>query len=224
MVLSEAYRRDSRVTNDRDPSNRWLSRGPRVRLTAEQLRDQALAASGLLSRKMYGKSVMPWQPDQVWQTVYSDERWQTSAGEDQHRRGVYTFMKRTSPYPSVMMFDGSSREVCLVQRVRTNTPLQALVTLNDPVFTEAALHLAETSKGTVLDRIRTMYKRVVFRDCPEEKLAVLGELYLQARERYSKDPESAARFINCKSSDPGEAALGVVALAVLNLDEVLTKE
>lgn len=224
MVLSEAYRRDSRVTNDRDPSNRWLSRGPRVRLTAEQLRDQALAASGLLSRKMYGKSVMPWQPDQVWQTVYSDERWQTSAGEDQHRRGVYTFMKRTSPYPSVMMFDGSSREVCLVQRVRTNTPLQALVTLNDPVFTEAALHLAETSKGTVLDRIRTMYKRVVFRDCPEEKLAVLGELYLQARERYNKDPESAARFTDCKSSDAGEAALGVVALAVLNLDEVLTKE
>ncbi len=173
---------------------------------------------------MYGKSVMPWQPDQVWQTVYSDERWQTSAGEDQHRRGLYTFMKRTSPYPSVMMFDGSSREVCMVQRVRTNTPLQALITLNDPVFTEAALHLAETSKGSVLNRIREMYKRVVFRECPEDKLAVFGELYLQAHGRYSNDPESAARFTSCSSSDPGEAAMGVVALAILNLDEVLTKE
>lgn len=167
---------------------------------------------------------MPWQPDQVWQTVYSDERWQTSPGEDQHRRGIYTFIKRTSPYPSVMMFDGSSREVCMVQRVRTNTPLQALVTLNDPVFTEAALHLAEGTKGTVTDRIRKMYRGVVFRDCPDEKLLVLGDLYLQAHAKYGSDPESAARFTNCRSVEPREAAMGVVALAILNLDEVLTKE
>ncbi|MFM9074286.1 MAG: DUF1549 domain-containing protein, partial [Bacteroidota bacterium] len=137
MVMSGTYRQDSRITGDQDPSNRWLSRGPRIRLNAEQVRDQALSVSGLLSDKMYGQGVMPYQPDRVWQSVYSGETWEKSQGEDQYRRAVYTFQKRTSPYPSMMMFDGSSREVCVVQRVRTNTPLQALVTLNDPVFIEA---------------------------------------------------------------------------------------
>ena len=225
IMLSEAYRRDSRVTDDGDPSNRWLSRGPRVRLSAEQLRDQALSVSGLLSTRMYGPSVMPWQPDRVWQTVYSGEYWQTSSGENRNRRAVYTFLKRTSPYPSVMMFDGSSREVCVVQRVRTNTPLQALVTLNDPVFTESAVHLAGSVKGSgALDRIRSMYRRVLYRPCPDDKLLKLGDLYTEAYRRYSADRVAAARFLDCRTDDPREAALGVVALAILNLDEVLMKE
>src|SRR5690606_14631068 len=127
---------------EKDPGNAYYARGPRFRLSAEQIRDQALAVSGLLSDKMYGPSVMPYQPEGVWMSVYSGESWQTSPGEDQHRRGVYTFIKRTSPYPSYMTFDASSREVCLVDRITTNTPLQALTTLNDPVYMEASVHLA----------------------------------------------------------------------------------
>ena len=226
LVLSSTYKRDSRIVNDQDASNKWLSRGPRIRLTAEQLRDQALSVSGLLSSKMYGPSVMPYQPDRVWQSVYSSERWETSSGEDKNRRAVYTFMKRTSPYPSAVMFDASSREVCVVQRVRTNTPLQALVTLNDPVFMEAATELAaqsESEKSTVR-QIAGMYKRAMFRDISPDKLEALVNLYGEAFETYRNDPEAAQKISACKSSDPRRAAKNVVALAILNLDEFLMKE
>src|SRR5690606_28966627 len=113
------------------------------RLNAEQIRDQALAVSGLLSDKMYGPGVKPHQPEGIWQTVYNGQSWKESEGEDAHRRGIYTFLKRTSPYPSFITFDAASREVCLSRRIVTNTPLQALVTLNDPVYLEAAYYLAE---------------------------------------------------------------------------------
>src|SRR5690606_7318746 len=118
------------------------ARGARVRLSAEQIRDQALALSGLLSHKMYGPSVMPWQPDGLWNSPYSSSKWVTSKGEDQYRRALYTYWKRTAPYPSMVTFDGASREFCSVQRIRTNTPLQALVTLNDSVYLESAKHFA----------------------------------------------------------------------------------
>ena len=145
MVMSATYRQDSHITEElqeKDPVNRLLARGPRVRLSFEQVRDQALAVSGLLSDKMYGKSVMPYQPAGIWNSVYSSEHWKESEGEDHYRRSVYTYTKRTSPYPSMMMFDGSSREVCVSRRIRTNTPLQALVTLNDSSFVVAARNLA----------------------------------------------------------------------------------
>jgi len=226
IVLSGTYRQDSRIRDDRDPSNRWLARGPRVRLTAEQLRDQALAVSGLLSTKMYGKSVMPYQPDNVWQTVYSGESWILSTGEDRYRRALYTFSKRTSPYPSAMMFDGSSREVCVVQRVRTNTPLQALVTLNDPVFTEAAVALADaTGRNESLSKgISAMFNKALLREVKPEELQSLLGVYINAYEKFLSDPVAAGSFTGCIPGDPKLAALGVTGLAILNLDEFLMKE
>jgi hypothetical protein len=190
------------------------------------LRDQALAVSGLLSTKMYGKSVMPYQPDNVWQTVYSGESWILSTGEDRYRRALYTFSKRTSPYPSAMMFDGSSREVCMVQRVRTNTPLQALVTLNDPVFTEAAVALAETTgrNESVSNGISAMFTKALLREAKPEELQSLLGVYIKAYEKFLSDPVAAGSFTGCSPGDPKLAALGVTGLAILNLDEFLMKE
>jgi hypothetical protein len=145
MVMSATYRQSSAASAallERDPRNRLLARGARFRLDAEVVRDQALAASGLLSKKMYGPPVMPWQPDGIWTVVYNAERWMTSDGEDRYRRGLYTFLRRTSPYPSMITYDAPSGEVCTVRRIRTNTPLQALASLNDPVSMEAAQRLA----------------------------------------------------------------------------------
>jgi hypothetical protein len=146
IVTSQTWRRSSSV----DPSaleidrwNRWLARGPSFRLSAEAIRDSALATAGLLSTKRFGPSVMPYQPDGVWSIVYSGDRWQTSPGEDAHRRSLYTFWRRTSPYPAMTTFDAPSREFCVVKRSRTNTPLQALVTLNDPVFVECTRALGQ---------------------------------------------------------------------------------
>ncbi|MCP5116022.1 MAG: DUF1553 domain-containing protein, partial [bacterium] len=146
IVMSATYRQASDVGPElleRDRFNRLLARGPRVRLDAEMVRDQMLAASGLLSKKMYGPPVMPLQPDGVWQVVYNRDRWETSSGEDRYRRAVYTLWRRTSPYPAAMTFDAPSAELCTMRRIRTNTPLQALVTLNDPLSIEAARHLAD---------------------------------------------------------------------------------
>ncbi|HEY2839258.1 MAG TPA: PSD1 and planctomycete cytochrome C domain-containing protein [Pirellulales bacterium] len=145
IVTSATYRQSSRVTpelSERDPRNRLLARGPRARVEAEMVRDVALAASGLLSRKIGGPSVFPPQPEGIWTQQYSGEQWTTSSGEDRYRRGLYTFWRRTSPYPTFMSFDAPSREACVVRRSRTNTPLQALATLNDPAFVEAARALA----------------------------------------------------------------------------------
>src|SRR5690606_21471557 len=146
IAMSGTYRQSS-VNNamlyNLDPGNSLYARGPRTRLSAEQIRDQALAVSGLLSDRMYGPSVMPPQPEGIWQTVYNGDNWSESQGEDKYRRAVYTYLKRTSPYPSFLTFDAGSREVSTVRRTVTNTPLQALVTLNDPVYLEAAHHLAK---------------------------------------------------------------------------------
>ena len=127
---------------ERDPYNRLFARGPRVRLEAEMIRDATLAASGLLSAKMFGPSVFPLQPDGIWNMPYNSDKWTVSQGEDRYRRSLYTFWRRTSPYPSFMTFDATSREFCTVRRVRTNTPLQALTLLNDPASFEAARALA----------------------------------------------------------------------------------
>src|SRR5919199_4185822 len=145
IVPPAAYRQSSRVTPEllkRDPNNRLLARGPRFRVEAEMVRDQALAASGLLSKKMYGPSVMPPQPDGLWKSAYNGAKWVTATGEDRYRRGLYTYVKRTAPYPAMTTFDGPHREICTIRRVTTNTPLQALATLNDEAFVEMAQAVA----------------------------------------------------------------------------------
>lgn len=230
IVMSATYQQDSHVTPEhleKDPYNRFLTRGPRVRLSAEQVRDQALAVSGLLSKKMYGKSVMPYQPEGIWNSVWSGEYWKKSEGEDQHRRGVYTFHKRTSPYPSMMMFDGSSREVCLSRRIRTNTPLQALVTLNDSVFFEAATHLAKrmsANEKQVNDQISKGYKTLMLREISKEKLTVLRDFYDEALAAYQMDKKAAEELTKDKTTTPHRAAMILVANAMLNLDEAIMKE
>ena len=233
MVMSATYRQQSSASPEllaKDPFNKLLARGPRVRLSAEQVRDQALAVSGLLSDKMFGPSVMPAQPDGIWQSPYDGASWKQSTGEDAHRRAMYTYWKRTAPYPSMVTFDSPSREFCQIRRLRTNTPLQALVTLNDPVYVEAAEHLAEFmyAQGKTPDaRIRAGFRRVTLRQPPPRKLAVLTRLYRSAEQHYRQHPDEMRQLLMtnpCETVTPQIAALTLTANTMLNLDEVVTKE
>ncbi|WP_375583993.1 PSD1 and planctomycete cytochrome C domain-containing protein [Cyclobacterium xiamenense] len=230
LVLSGTYRQSSissALLHQKDPNNQWYARGPRFRLSAEQIRDQALAATGLLSNKMYGKPVMPPQPDNVWQTVYNGESWKTSEGEDRYRRAVYTFLKRTSPYPSFISFDAGSREVCTIDRTVTNTPLQALVTLNDPVYQEASYQLAlRMQQSGDEDPISWAYEKLLLQPISAEKHRYLRELQQFAEEDFAQDSQAMEdwlQFAPKAEKDPELAALAVVANALLNLDEFLTK-
>lgn len=229
IVLSATYRQDSHVSEmlqERDPQNRLLARGPRVRLSFEQLRDQALAVGGLLSNRMHGPSVMPYQPAGIWSSVYSSAKWKESEGEDKYRRSVYTYIKRTSPYPSMMMFDGSSREVCTSRRVRTNTPLQALVTMNDSSFLVVARHLAPAMVAhsqSVSEQIDAGYERIMFRKMPASKRSVMERLYTEALGFYKAHPSEADKLMAKKAARPESAAMTVVASALLNLDETIVK-
>ncbi|WP_428668161.1 DUF1553 domain-containing protein [Runella sp.] len=231
IVLSATYRQSSAVTPEKlekDPYNKWLSRGARVRLTAEQVRDQMLSVSGLLSRKMYGKSVMPLQPDNIWLSPYDGAKWQLSAGEDRYRRALYIYWKRTAPYPSMVTFDAPSREFCQVRRLRTNTPLQALVTLNDPVYLEVAHCFSENITAQYhqpQQQIREAYRRLTYQTISPKRLQVLMKLYQQSLVEYRKDPLSVKKLLaNDGSANPELAALTVTTNAMLNLDEVVTKE
>ena len=230
MVMSATYRQDSRSIPEvleKDPSNRLHARGARFRLSAEQIRDQALQVSGLLSSKMYGPGVMPYQPAGIWQSVYSGYTWTQSKGEDQYRRGVYTFIKRTSAYPSMMMFDGGSREVCLSRRIRTNTPLQALVTLNDSVYVEASRYLSKrmiASGKSSTEQIKAGYQMLTFRDISSEKFDILLKLYGEAVAKFDKDADACKKFTGAPKPNPELGGMTVVAMALLNLDEVVNKE
>lgn len=233
IVLAGTYRQSSISSpelHEKDPQNKWYARGPRFRMSAEQIRDQSLAVSGLLSSRMYGKGVMPPQPDNVWQTVYNGESWTTSEGEDRYRRALYTFLKRTSPYPSFISFDAGSREVCTINRTVTNTPLQALVTLNDPVYLEAAFHLATAMKNLYPNdpqkAIAYGYEKALYIPIPPAKLEALKELYKYAEEGFNANSEDMDDFLSFSEDNeksPALAALMVVANAILNLDEFLTK-
>jgi hypothetical protein len=238
IVTSATYRQSARSTPDRlakDPRNRLLSRGPRFRLDAETVRDQALALSGLLSRKMNGPSVFPPQPAGLWQAAFNGQRtWATSAGEDKHRRALYTFWRRTIPYPSMATFDAPSRELCSVRRTRTNTPLQAFVTLNDPVYVEAAQALARrvVAEGGASpeDRVRYALRLCLSRPPADEQVAALTALYRTERDRYTDDRASAVALSTEPlgplplGADPAElAAWTTIANVLLNLDAVLTK-
>lgn len=228
IVTSATYKQSSILSAEvfeKDPENQWYSRGPRFRLSAEQVRDQALAVSGLLSGKMYGPGVKPHQPEGIWQTVYNGESWTESEGEDKYRRGIYTFLKRTSPYPSFITFDAASREVCLSKRLVTNTPLQALVTLNDPVYIEAAKNLGKNAwaKGAKNPEkaISVAYQQLILSPISEGKKKTLLALFTTAQTEFTKDPAALEEFY--PGAKPEEAAMAVVANAMMNLDEFLTK-
>ncbi|GAB2564036.1 DUF1553 domain-containing protein [Spirosoma aerophilum] len=230
MVTSATYRQQSVASADlvaRDPFNTWLARAPRVRLTAEQVRDQALAVSGLLSHKRFGPSVKPVQPDGIWQSPYNGESWKLSDGEDQYRRAIYTYWKRTAPYPSMTTFDSPSREFCQVRRIRTNTPLQALVTLNDPVFMESAQSLAKRMQQrgkTPEQQIKAGFRQITQRDASPQKMTVLLKLYQQSEAYYKAHPADTRTFLGRADAKPHMAALTVTANTLLNLDETITKE
>jgi hypothetical protein len=198
------------------------------------VRDVALAASGLLSRKVGGPSVFPPQPDGIWRNPYSGARWITSRGEDRYRRSIYTFIRRTSPYPSLVTFDATSREYCTVRRVRTNTPLQALTTLNDEAFFELARNLARRilKEGGFNNQARISFAMTLAASRPArpDEIAVLERLLESERGRFLGNPESAGKVLGDLDKKGATrlraelAAWTIVANVLLNLDEALTKE
>jgi len=233
LVTSATYCQSSRVTpelQERDPENLLLARGPRFRMGAEVVRDQALAVSGLLSRKMYGPPVRPVRPSLGLSAAFgSSLDWKTSEGEDRYRRALYVEWRRTSPYPSMATFDAPNREVCALRRPRSNTPLQALVTLNDPVYVEAAQSLARRisgQAGSTADKIKFGFTLCLVRPPHERETRRLAGLYEQAATEYSRTPELASRIAPEANGygRPAElAAWTMVANVLLNLDETLMR-
>ena len=236
IVMSRTYRQSSEVTatmREMDPRNQLLSRGPRFRLSGETVRDESLAVAGLLSKKMGGPPVMPPQPDGLWRSTYNGQKWVNAEGEDRFRRALYTYLKRTTPYPSMTTFDGGSGEVCQIRRIRTNTPLQALVTLNDPVFLEAAGALAATMAivdGDASIKAAIGLRRALIRPLHKGEVLPLINLHQDASQEYSALDEEASTLIKSAGTKTPEgmsnadyAAWIVVANTILNLDEFLTK-
>ncbi len=238
LVSSATYRQRAKVSPEalaQDPQNRWLSRGPRFRLEAELVRDQALAVSGLLSRKMGGPSVYPYQPSGMWQAAFNGQRsWTESPGEDKFRRGLYTFWRRTVPYPSMAAFDAPSREICAVRRIRTNTPLQAFVTMNDPVYVEISQAFARRihADGGSTPEARAAYalKLVLCRIPDAGQVAEVVKLYESELDHYRSHPQEAAELAVKPLGDlpagldaAEAAAWTVVANMLLNLDGVLMR-
>jgi hypothetical protein len=237
IVTSATYRQSSKAPRElfeRDPYNQLLARGPRFRLDAEAVRDNALAISGLLTEKLGGPSVFPYQPEGVWFNPYSSDKWVVSTGGDQYRRGLYTFWRRTAPYAAFMAFDAPSREVCTERRPRTNTPLQALATLNDKAFVECSAALARRimteARGGDRERAIHGFRLCVARAPTDKEMQYLLELYAESLEKYRKDPKAAAVLALSGLPAPPKdlstaelAAWTVVANVLLNLDETITK-
>jgi hypothetical protein len=242
IVMSATYRQSSRVTRDRlakDPDNRLLSRGPRFRLDAEMLRDQALFVSGLLVEKIGGPSVKPPQPSGLWEAVgYTSSntaRFVADTGPDKvHRRSLYTFWKRTSPPPQMTTLDAPSREACTVRRERTNTPLQALLLLNETQFVECARALAERSLKQAgdrpEDRIAFLFQTATSRRPDAKELAILLSLYKEHLAEYTRNVAAAKKLIAIGETKPDArlnpselAAWTMIANLILNLDEVINK-
>jgi len=225
IVLSATYQQSSAVNKEqleKDPYNKFMTRGARTRLPAEVIRDQALAISGLLNPTSYGPSVMPYQPESI--TSFNGRFWNESEGEDRYRRGVYTYWKRTNSYPSMVAFDSPSREVCASKRIRTNTPLQALTLLNDPAYVEASEAMAEKIKdqypGEIEKGIIECLQLITGTPPQKEKAAALVELYKEGLTYYQQDMEGQKLL---KETDPELAALSLVANVMFNLDEFVTR-
>jgi hypothetical protein len=237
MVTSAVYRQSSQIAGDAakaDPDNRWLARGPRVRLSAEMVRDQALAASGLLSKKMHGPPVRPPQPNLGLNAAFGGSTdWKTSEGDDRYRRAVYTTWRRSNPYPSMATFDAPNRDVCTLRRTSTNTPLQSLVTLNDPVYVEAAQALARKAiahSAAVGEQIELAFRRCLLRSPRATEREMLVKLYNDSRAKLAGRPEAATKLATNPLGElpPGmdavnAAAMTVVANVLLNLDEMFLK-
>jgi cytochrome c553 len=235
MVTSATYRQSSRDTPElvaKDPYNRLYARGPRFRAEAEVVHDVVLSASGLLSAKMYGPGVFPYQPEGIWDVPYSSDKWVASQGDDFRRRSLYTFMRRSAPYPSMVTFDAPSREFCTVRRVRTNTPLQALTALNDPFFFDAARAMAvrmmKEEGGTEAAHVTYGFKLVVSRPPTQAELDRVLAYYQEQLARYRADSKAAAEVIGAKTDPPANAAewaaWTLVANVLLNMDETLSKD
>jgi hypothetical protein len=239
IVLSSTYRQSSNVTPEllkRDPKNQLLARGPRFRLPAETIRDSALAMSGLLSPTVGGPSVRPYQPDGLWQDVSVERRavYERDKGPDLYRRSMYTFWKRTCPPPGMTTFDAPDRETCTIRRARTNTPLQALVLMNDPTYLEAARKLAERAMvGGDADepRLIQLLELSVSRKPAAKESQVLLEMLAAARQKFLGSPGSAEKLLSVGDSprnpklDANElAAWTTLASVVLSLDETISKE
>ncbi len=238
IVLSETYQQDSRITEEnlaKDPENRWLARGPRYRLAAETIRDNALAIAGILQPRVGGPSVKPYQPAGLWEDVTVERRgkYVPDQGEGLYRRSMYTFWKRTCPPPAMVSFDAPNREVCVARRSRTNTPLQSLVLMNDPTYVEAARALGETmlaSQAKDEARIQEGYLRAVSRSPRTDEVVLLLDLLAAARDRFQKDQAAAEQLTQVGSrprmpdADVKEiAAWTIVASTILNLDETISK-
>ncbi|MEP7338941.1 MAG: DUF1553 domain-containing protein, partial [Acidobacteriota bacterium] len=239
IATSATYKQDSTVSaalQERDPYNRLLARGPRFRVEAEMVRDISLTASGLLSRKLGGPSVMPSQPEGIWRNPYSSEKWAVSKGEDRYRRGLYTFLRRTSPYPAMMTFDATSRETCTIRRIRTNTPLQSLTLLNDDAAMEMARALAKRMalevEGDTKARVEYGFRLCATRRPKPAELDRLVLLFNQQLANYKAAPPAADQLLKGEAREhsasaktaPEMAAWTIVANVLLNLDETLTKQ
>jgi hypothetical protein len=245
LVTSATYRQQSRVTPEAlkaDPQNRWLARGPRYRLQAEVIRDQALAVSGLLKHRIGGASVSPYQPGDLWGELSSrsdSSNWTAqffvqSHGDDLYRRSMYTFWKRTCPPVQMATFDAPDRETCTVRRARTNTPLQALITLNDPTYLEASRKLAERvlrdGPSGFSARLSYLFRTVTCRTPTEHESAVLARIWEQQRQYYERQPQAVDALLSIGESATDASfdrlELGswtMLASGVLNLDETLTR-
>ena len=242
IVTSATYRQSSKVTPEmleKDPENKLLARGPRFRLPAEMIRDNALALGGLMNPKIGGPSVFPYQPKGLWEEMafgehFSAQTYVQSHGPDLYRRSMYTFWKRTVPFPDLNTFDAPSREKCTARRTVTNTPLQALVLMNDPAFMEASRKFAERdiqeAGPNETDRIRFAFRAVTDRDPTPQELAILDKLYGKERAHYESDPSDAAKVVSIGESPRDKhldtvdlAAMTLVTSTILNMDETVTK-
>lgn len=240
ICLSRAYRQSSRVTRtllENDPDNRWLSRGARFRLEAERIRDNALAFSGLLSDRMYGEPVMPFQPEGIWRAVGRNAPvWKEMMNEDRWRRGIYIVHRRAAPYPSMVNFDVPDRAACTVSRPRTNTPLQALTLMNDPAFLEMALALADRVLNDYPQadfdvRLRGMFRLVLSRNPSMAEVQYLRQAFNVHRDSVGEDFQSMDRLLSMPGlyyqpvhENRRELALWfLLASTIINLDETITR-
>lgn len=222
MVLSSTYLQASKASPallEKDPKNRLIARGPRNRLSAEMIRDQALAVGGLLSPKMFGPPVYPPQPPGVWNSVYSGASWKESTGEDRVRRAIYTYVKRTSGFPGFLTFDAPSRDVCSARRIASNTPLQALVTMNDPAHIEAASAFAKRIRahgGDLRGQLAFAVLAATQIQADDAMLAELKTLYADLEKELGNDAEARAKLGD-------DAAMTLTANTILNMDAALVR-
>jgi hypothetical protein len=243
MVMSATYRQSAVVKPEhlqRDTYNRLLARGPRFRMDAEMIRDNALAISGLLNEKIGGKSVYPYQPPGLWEAIgfgdsFSSQSYHQSKGPDLYRRAMYTYWKRSMPYPSMNTFDSPSREICTSYRARTTTPLQSLVLMNDPAYVEAARALGQRvmtdcKDRSLRDQITYAFRLTLARKPTDQELTLLEHLYNDELTHYKQNTEAAKSLIKVGESEKPKdlddatlAAWTIIANVLFNLDETITK-